>query len=173
MAEDAADGLQRANLVHEHHRHAQRAGVQHRQLGHPLLLRGHVGLADQVSGADRGWPGVRHQDQVGPLLAHDPQRSGELVVGADPDSDPPGPGIDQVRSAPAPEDAGLSVGLVDASGDLPVRGGQGEHIKEVRAVGFGGARAQVDAQPPGGGGQPPVGAAAPGLGAAQIARFGT
>jgi hypothetical protein len=51
-----------------------------------------------------------------------------LVVGADSDADPPGPGIDQVCGPPAPEDARLGVRLAGAPGDLPVRGGQGEHV---------------------------------------------
>jgi hypothetical protein len=70
------------------HRDAQRTRVPDRQLGHPLLLHGDIGLADQLRGAGRGRPRVRHQDQVGPLLMHEPMGSGELVVGADPGAGP-------------------------------------------------------------------------------------
>jgi hypothetical protein len=61
---------------------------------------------------------------------HDPQGGGELVVGVDSDADPPGRGIDQMRGAPAPEDAGLGVRLVGAAGDLPVRGASVNTLKK-------------------------------------------
>ena len=55
-AQQAADGQQRADLVHEDHRDTQRTRVQDRQPGHPPLLRGDVGLADQPRRRGPGRP---------------------------------------------------------------------------------------------------------------------
>jgi hypothetical protein len=90
-----------------------------------------------------------HQDQVDGLCLQQGNERGEMVVGADADTDPADCGLDDMNAQAPLEAEGLGIVLPCGAGDVAVRAAKYEHIEEISTVRFDQAGAQPDPQSPG------------------------